>query len=113
MASTTATGVTVGGATIVACSVARLTETCSIPGTARIAFSTRATHDAQVMPVMPTLKRRGSAVLRVSALDGISAERDASTDIFASVFMCRSDMGLPIMGRSRANRPDAVIGGRQ
>ncbi|OIQ66859.1 hypothetical protein GALL_515700 [mine drainage metagenome] len=37
------------------CSVARLTATSSTPGTARMAFSTRLTQDAQVMPLIPRI----------------------------------------------------------
>ena len=51
-------------------SVARLTDASTIPGTLRVAFSTRRTHDAQVMPV----------IWRITSPDANSrVSRDAAT----------------------------------
>src|SRR5260370_12608807 len=49
-----------GCVTMDARSVARLTDTSSTPAAARIAFSTRQTQDAQVIPAIPMFSRRGS-----------------------------------------------------
>lgn len=48
-------------------SVARFTDASTIPGTFRVAFSTRRTHDAQVMPVIwrITSSEPGSPAARV------------------------------------------------
>ena len=48
-------------------SVARLTDALSTPGTAAIAFSTRYTQDAQVMPVMGKLWSGGAALAVAAA----------------------------------------------
>src|SRR4051812_46862369 len=79
-------------------SVARLTATLSTPGTFPIAFSTRRTHDAHVIPVIGRLASAfvadgGSVVDMFSAIlffvyyippSGISSHANHSTDSQAS-----------------------------
>jgi hypothetical protein len=77
----------------VACSVARLTATLCTPGSDVSAFSTRSTHEAQVMPSMGSVKSLGrlrAAVELMAAISGWGWVR------------CALSFSLAIMERSSA-----------
>src|SRR5438270_7973325 len=104
MAAATAAGSTEDSARIEALSVARLTEASATPETARMAFSTLATQDAQVIPTMPSSRLSGPGDFRDCALG--SSVADMVNLILADLHV---EIGLPIMGMSRGGHHTCYV----
>src|SRR5690606_8920125 len=91
MAFTSAAGSTGSAKTTVAREEARLTLAFSTPGTARKAFSTRPTHEAQCMP-------------SISIWTLVGAVNDGAMDRGPVPLDAGGSLRVPIMGRSNEKR---------